>query len=82
MKKKAVAVKYEENYIAPKITAKGTGKLAELILKIAKENDVYIEKNTLLSETLMQFDVGDYIPEEVYEIVAEILAFVYSLELD
>jgi len=82
MKKKAVALRYERNDSAPKITAKGAGRVAEIILRIAKENDIHIEDNSLLSEALMQFEVGDYIPEELYEVVAEILAFVYQLELD
>jgi flagellar biosynthesis protein len=82
MKKKAVALRYERSDRAPKITAKGAGRVAEIILRIAKENDIYIEDNSLLSEALMQFEVGDYIPEELYEVVAEILAFVYQLELD
>jgi flagellar biosynthesis protein len=82
MKKKAVALRYERNDRAPKITAKGAGRVAEIILRIAKENDIHIEDNSLLSEALMQFEVGDYIPEELYEVVAEILAFVYKLEMD
>jgi type III secretion system FlhB-like substrate exporter len=41
-----------------------------------------IEENRALSEALMKYDVGDYIPEELYQVVAEILAFVYSLNLD
>jgi len=82
MKKKAVALRYEKSDRAPKITAKGIGRVAEIILRIAKENDIHIEDNSLLSEALMQFEVGDYIPEELYEVVAEILAFVYQLELD
>ncbi|HUT64789.1 MAG TPA: EscU/YscU/HrcU family type III secretion system export apparatus switch protein, partial [Spirochaetota bacterium] len=70
MKKKAVALRYEKSDRAPKITAKGIGRVAEIILRIAKENDIHIEDNSLLSEALMQFEVGDYIPEELYEVVA------------
>jgi flagellar biosynthesis protein len=62
--------------------AKGAGRLAELILRLARENNIHIEENRALSEALMQFDAGDYIPEELYEVVAEILAFVYKLDLD
>jgi len=80
-KKKAVALKYRNNEDAPRIVAKGERSLAELILKIAGENGIPIEKNEWLAQTLMQFDVGDYIPEEVYEVVARLLAFVYKLNL-
>ena len=82
MTRKAVALRYETEDTAPVITAKGAGQVAEAIMRIAKENGVHIEDNRLLSEALMQFEVGDYIPQELYEIVAEILAFVYRLELD
>lgn len=80
--KKAVALKYRECDSAPTITAKGRGRLAELIVKIAGENNIHIEENALLSETLFQFEVGDYIPEEAYEIIARLLAFVYTLKLE
>jgi flagellar biosynthesis protein len=82
MARKAVALRYEMEDEAPKITAKGTGQVAETILRIARESGVCVEDNRLLSEALMQFEVGDYIPQELYEIVAEILAFVYRLDLD
>lgn len=79
MKRKAVAIKYMEGDQAPRIIAKGKSRLAEAIIKIAKENNIHIEEHGLLSEALMQFDVGDYIPEEMYEIVAHILAYVYKI---
>ncbi|UCB44343.1 MAG: EscU/YscU/HrcU family type III secretion system export apparatus switch protein [Spirochaetota bacterium] len=82
MSKKAVALKYQEEDIAPRIVAKGVGRLAEVILRLARENNIHIEENRALSEALMYFEAGDYIPEELYEVVAEILAFVYKLHLD
>jgi flagellar biosynthesis protein len=81
MKKKAVALSYNHREPAPRIVAKGTNQIAELILKIARENGVHVEDAPLLAETLMGFEVGDYIPEEVYEVVAQILAFVYKLNI-
>ena len=81
MKKSAVALKYETGDSAPKIVAKGTSRLAELIIKIARENNIVIKENKLLSEVLMQFDAGDYVPEETYEVVAQILAFVFKLKI-
>jgi FlhB-like protein len=79
VKKRAVALKYSESEPAPKIIAKGENELAERILRIARDNGVLIEENRLLSEALAQHDVGDYIPEELYELVARLLAFVYTL---
>jgi flagellar biosynthesis protein len=82
MEKNALALKYEPGDVAPKIIAKGRNRLAELIIKIAKENGIAIKENKLLSEALMQFDPGEYVPEETYEIIAQILAFVSKLKLD
>ncbi len=81
MGKNALALKYEPGEKAPKIVAKGKNRLAELIIKVAKENGITIEENKLLSEALMQFDPGEYVPEETYEIIAQILAFIYRLKL-
>jgi flagellar biosynthesis protein len=78
---KAVALKYEEGYRAPKIVAKGYHEIAQIILKIAREHGIPVEEDEYLCKALMQFEVGDYIPEELYEIVAQLLAFVYSLKL-
>ena len=80
MGRRAVAIRYERDKPAPRIVAKGENKLADIIIRIARENNIMIEENHLLSEALMQFDVGEYIPEEMYEIVARILAFVYRLK--
>lgn len=82
MEKRAVALKYEHGDYAPKVLAKGRGRLAEIIIKIAKEHGVAIEENGALSEALLRFEAGEYITEELYEVVAQILAFVYSLHLN
>ena len=82
MEKRAVALRYEDGDYAPRILAKGKGRLAEIILRIAREHGVAIEENVVLTEALMGFEAGEYITEELYEVVAQILAFVYSLHLD
>jgi flagellar biosynthesis protein len=82
MERRAVALRYEDGDHAPKVLAKGKGRLAEIILRIAREHGVAIEENGALSEALMCFEAGDYITEELYEVVAQILAFVYSLHLN
>jgi flagellar biosynthesis protein len=80
-KKSAVALKYRSNDVAPRVIAKGTDLIAELIVKIAREHDIHVNNDPLLVQTLMGFEVGDYIPEEVYEVVAQLLSFVYKLRL-
>ncbi len=73
---KAVAIKYNKELPAPFITAKGDGFIADKLLKIAEENNIPIVKDDLLSETLFIMDPGEYIPDEVFDIVAEILVFI------
>ena len=77
---KAVVLKYLKNLPAPFIVCKGKNKLAAKIKEIAEENDVTIIREENLVENLYQFDEGDFIPQELYEITADILAFVYSLQ--
>ena len=78
--KKAVALNYEmgkDN--APKITAKGKGETAKNIIKIAKENNIPIEKDEDLVELLSQIDVDKEIPTSMYRAVAEIFSFIYGI---
>jgi flagellar biosynthesis protein len=79
-KNSAVSLKYRpESDNAPRITAKGKGKIAEKIIKIAKEHNIYIHEDPDMIEVLSQFDINDEIPPDLYFVVAELLAFVYSL---
>ena len=73
---KAVSIKYMEGVEAPFITAKGTGKKAEKIIDIAKEENISILEDKTLVDFLGIQDVGDYIPEETWEVVAKIFAFI------
>jgi len=83
-RKKAVALKYDreggkEKQSAPQLVAKGAGLIAEEILKQAQEAGVYVHEDRDLVEVLSQLNLGDEIPEELYEAVAKILAMVYQL---
>ena len=73
--KTAVAVAYEPGDKAPKILASGRGEVAK-----AKENDVPFYKDNKLAETLSKLEIGDAIPPELYEVVAEILVFVDDMD--
>jgi flagellar biosynthesis protein len=78
--KKAVALKYTRGKdVAPKITAKGRGAVADKILALARENRIPIEQDTTLMEALYRLDINEEIPEELYQIVAELLAFIYRM---
>ncbi|MDD6057625.1 MAG: EscU/YscU/HrcU family type III secretion system export apparatus switch protein [Clostridiales bacterium] len=78
--KTAVAVAYEPGDVAPKILAAGKGELAERIIEKAKENDVPFYQDNKLAETLSRLQIGDTIPPELYEVVAEILVFVDDMD--
>lgn len=78
--KQAVALSYDVEEGAPKVIAAGQGFLAEKIIEKAKESDVPLHRDDQLAESLMKLEIGDMIPPELYEIVAEILVFVDRMD--
>ncbi|KUO74908.1 MAG: hypothetical protein APF77_06515 [Clostridia bacterium BRH_c25] len=78
--KKAAALTYEQGETAPKITALGKGEVALRIIETAKENDVPVFENSGLVETLLQLEIGEQIPPELYNVVAEVLVFISNID--
>lgn len=78
--KQAIALEYNPQEDAPKVIASGRGKLAERIIERAQESDVPIHRDDKLADTLSRLEIGDMIPPELYEVVAEILIFVDSMD--
>lgn len=76
----AVALSYDPKDPAPKILATGKGHVAEKILEEAKAHDVPTYKDSSLAETLSELEIGDAIPPELYNVVAEILVFVDGMD--
>lgn len=77
---KAVAILYDdERGAAPQVVASGKGKLAEKIIETAREAGVHIQEDPDLVELLAKVPIGDEIPVDLYQTVAEILAFVYQV---
>ena len=78
----AVAIKYDpDRYDAPYVLAKGEDYLAQKIKEIAREHDIEIVENKPLARMLYaNVDIGGLIPPELYQAVAEVLAFVYHLK--
>ncbi len=77
---KAAALKYtygEDN--APKVVAKGKGEVAEKIMEIARSCHIPIREDRELVEILSTLDLYEEVPQELYKAVAEILAFIYTL---
>lgn len=78
--KTAVAIEYVPSEAAPKILATGKGQVAEKIIEKAKESNVPLYKDNKLADTLSRLQIGDMIPPELYEVVAEILVFVDDMD--
>jgi flagellar biosynthesis protein len=76
----AVALAYQEDDGAPRVVAKGRGLLAQAILERAREAGVYVHESRELVALLMQVDLDDRIPPQLYVAVAELLAWLYRLE--
>lgn len=79
-KKTAVALSYEAGDEAPRILATGKGAVAERIIEEAKKSDVPFFKDSALADTLSKLQIGDAIPPELYEVVAQILVFVDKMD--
>lgn len=80
--KSAVGLKYsaETKKDAPKVIAKGFGDLAEEIIQLAEQSGVLIHEDPYLSEVLTKLDLGQEIPEQLYYVIAELIAFSYFLQ--
>ncbi len=78
--KSAVALAYGQTDSAPKVVAKGRGIIAEQIISRAREHGVYVHESPELVSLLMQIDLDQRIPAQLYVVVAELLAWIYRLE--
>lgn len=79
---KAAALKYTHgDDRAPKLVAKGKGLLAEKILDAARQHGIPIKEDKTLVEILSSLDLYQEIPPELYKAVAEILAFIYAINV-
>lgn len=78
--KKAIAIQYDKDKgDAPLVLASGKGQIAEQIIKAAREAGLEITQDADLAEMLAHVPVGTEIPVELYQAVAEVLAFVYRV---
>jgi flagellar biosynthesis protein len=76
----AVALRYADNIHAPKVVAKGRGLIAQAIIERARESGIYVHESPELVGVLMQLDLDQHIPPQLYVAVAEVLAWVFRLE--
>lgn len=76
----AIAIKYDDKeMMAPQIMAKGQRLFAQMIREVAAEHQVPIIRNIPLAWALIELEVGDEIPEELYQAVAEVLIVIYRM---
>lgn len=81
IRKEAIALTYKPGqYNSPTVLAKGKGKIAENILARANEHEVPIYEDPNLVQLLGQLDLNESIPEELYQAVSEVFAFIYRLD--
>ena len=77
----AIALKYDKDKdTAPRVVAKGMRLKAEKIREIARQYNIPIMRNVPLANALYRIDVGEEIPEELYDAVAELLHFIFELQ--
>ena len=77
----AIALTYDPNGLtAPTIVASGYGEIAKRIMELAKDNGIHIHQDDNLTQLLARVPVGTQIPEEAYQVVAELLAFLYRAD--
>jgi flagellar biosynthesis protein len=81
-KNKAVALKYNEEWRAPFIAARGKGLLAQRMIEIAAAEGIPIEQRDELTEMLFTLDAGTFIPEELYEVIAQLYVTIADVQED
>jgi flagellar biosynthesis protein len=77
----AAVIRYDrENDQVPTIVAHGKGVIAKQIIALAKEHDIPMQENPLLIENLIDMDLGENIPPQLYSVIAEILLMIEEIE--
>lgn len=79
-RREAVALAYRQTDAAPRVVARGRGLIAEEIISRAREYGVYVHESPELVALLTQVDIDEHIPAELYQAVAELLAWLYRIE--
>ncbi|WP_342365037.1 EscU/YscU/HrcU family type III secretion system export apparatus switch protein [Jeotgalibacillus proteolyticus] len=76
----AAVLKYDDEGGPPKVVAKGNGLLAERIIELANEHDLHLEENEGLLLSLLELDLGDSIPPQLYTVIAEMMIFIEEMD--
>lgn len=78
--RRAVALRYEEGDSAPRVVARGYGQVAERIIELARQHDVFVHDSPEMIGLLMQLDLDDCIPPELYRAIAELLVWLRNID--
>ncbi|WP_071393503.1 EscU/YscU/HrcU family type III secretion system export apparatus switch protein [Bacillus tuaregi] len=77
----AAVIKYdEENGNAPVVVASGKGQVAQQIIELAQKNHIHMQEDSSLVANLIDMDLGDNIPPQLYSVMAEILLLIEEME--
>ncbi|TWI57875.1 EscU/YscU/HrcU family type III secretion system export apparatus switch protein [Halalkalibacter nanhaiisediminis] len=76
----AAVIRYDDENGAPKVVAQGKGQVANQIIELAKKNNVHMQEDAMLVENLLDMDLGDNIPPQLYSVMAEILLLIEEME--
>ncbi|SER47969.1 EscU/YscU/HrcU family type III secretion system export apparatus switch protein [Salipaludibacillus aurantiacus] len=77
----AAVIRYDEDSgEEPAVIAQGKGYVAQKIIELAKDNNIHIEEDTLLLENLLDMDLGENVPPQLYAVIAEILLLIEEME--
>ncbi len=79
---RAVAIHYTEDLPAPIVLASGRGRVAQAIVRIARESGVTLVEDPELADTLLPLEINSLIPESLYQVIAELLVFVRGLRTE
>jgi flagellar biosynthesis protein len=75
----AAVIKYDQEQ-APKVVAHGTGHVARKIIEEAKKNHIHLQEDSALIENLLQIDLGDSVPPQLYEVIAEVFILLEKID--
>ncbi|MFD2442736.1 EscU/YscU/HrcU family type III secretion system export apparatus switch protein [Bacillus sp. CGMCC 1.16607] len=77
----AAVIKYDEKTgKSPTIVAQGKGQVAQQIIELAKKNNIHMQEDSSLVANLLDMDLGDNIPPQLYSVMAEILLLIEEME--
>ncbi|OIJ20385.1 flagellar biosynthesis protein FlhS [Anaerobacillus alkalidiazotrophicus] len=77
----AAVIRYDENSDkGPQVVAQGKGHVANQIIELAKKNNIHMQEDPMLVESLLDMDLGDNIPPQLYAVMAEILLLIEQME--